>query len=146
MDLHARVTGACQQAGASRSHNLTGAHHDVAGLGLLGGSANVLPHLGRRREPHTRALVAVTVEHIDDLVLHHGIGTFGCRRARHDADRLARADCALKHMARGLVSDNVERHRRLVRCLRQVRRAHGISVHSAVGKRRNVDIGHRVLG
>ena len=93
-----------------------------------------------------RALVAVAVEHLDDLVLHHGIRTPGHRRARHDADRLARADCALKHMARGLVSDNVERHRRLVRCLRQVRRAHGVSVHSAVGKRRDIDIGHRVLG
>ena len=146
MDLHARVTGACQQAGAGRSHNLTGAHHDVAGMGLLGGRANVLPHRGRRREPHTRALVAVTVEHIDDLVFHHGIGTFGYRRARHDADRLARADCALKHMSRSLVSDNVERHRRLARRLRQVRRAHGISVHSTVGKRRDVDVGHRVLG
>ena len=144
--LHARVSGTCQQAGARRSHNLASTHHDVAGMGLLGGRANVLPHLGWRREPHTRALVAVTVEHIDDLVLHHGIGTLGYRRARHDADRLARADCALKHMARGLVSDNVERHRRLARCLRQVRRAHGISVHSAVGKRRDVDIGHRVLG
>ena len=146
MDLHARVTGACQQAGAGRGHNLASAHHDVAGMGLLGGRANVLPHLGRRREPHTRALVAVTVEHVDDLVFHHGIGTFGYRRARHDADRLAWGDCALKHIARGLVSDNVERHRRLARRLHQVRRAHGISVHSAVGKRRDVDIGHRVLG
>ena len=146
MHLHVRIPGARQQAGAGRSHNLAGVHHNIAGMGLLGGRANVLPHLGRRREPHTRALVAVTVKHIDDLVLHNGIGTFGYRRARHDADRLARADCALKHMARGLVSDNVERHRRLARCLRQVRRAHGISVHSAVGKRRDVDIGHRVLG
>ena len=144
--LHARVSGACQQAGARRSHNLTSTHHDFAGMGLLGGRANVLPHLGRRRKPHTRALVAVTVEHIDDLVLHHGIGTLGHRRARHDADRLARADCVPKHMTRGLMSDNIERHRRLARCLRQVRRAHGISVHSAVGKRRDVDIGHRVLG
>ena len=144
--LHARVSGACQQTRARRSHNLAGVHHNIAGMGLLGGRANILPHLGRRREPHTRALVAVTVEHINDLVLHHGIGTFGYRRARHDADCLARADCALKHMARGLVSDNVEHHRRLARCLRQVRRAHGISVHSAVGKRRDVDIGHRILG
>ena len=145
MDLHARVTGACQQAGAGRGHNLAGAHHDVAGMGLLGGRANVLPYLGRRREANVRALVAIAIEYVDDLVLHHGIGTFGYRRARHDADRLTRADCALKHMARGLVSDNVERHRRLARCLRQVRRAHGISVHSAVGKRRDVDIGHRTL-
>ena len=115
-------------------------------MGLLGSRANVLPYLGRRRKANVRALVAVTVEHIDDLVLHHGIGTLGHRRACHDADRLARTDCALKHMARGLVSDNVERHRRLARRLRQVRRAHGISVHSAVGKRRDVDIGHRILG
>ena len=115
-------------------------------MGLLGSRANVLPHFSRRRKTNVRALVAVTVEHIDDLVLHHGIGAFGYRRARHDADRLARADCALKHMARGFVSDNVERHRRLARCLCQVRRAHGISVHSAVGKRRDIDIGHRVLG
>lgn len=93
-----------------------------------------------------RALVAVTVEHIDDLVFHHGIGTFGYRRTSHDADCLAQAKSALKHMARGLVSDNVERHRRHTRRLRQVRRAHGISVHSAVGKRRDVDIGHRILG
>ena len=143
--LHARVSGARQQTRARRSHDLAGVHHNIAGMGLLGSRANVLPYLGRRREPRSRALVAVTVEHIDDLILHHGIGTFGYRRARHDADRLARADCALKHMARGLVSDNVERHRRLVRRLRQVRRAHGISVHSAVGKRRDVDIGHRVL-
>ena len=107
---------------------------------------SVLPYLGRRREPRTRALVAIAVEHIDDLVFHHGIGTFGHRRARHDADRLARANCALKHMARGLVSDNVERHRRLTRCLRQIRRAHGISVHSAVGKRRDVDIAFQVDG
>ena len=49
-------------------------------------------------------------------------------------------------MSRSLVSDNVERHRRLARRLRQVRRAHGISVHSTVGKRRDVDVGHRVLG
>ena len=146
MDLHARVSGACQQTRARRSHNLASTHHDVAGMGLLGGRANVLPHPGRRREPHTRALVAVTVEHIDDLVFHHGIGTFGYRRARHDADCLARADYALKHMSSSLVSDNVERHRRLARCLCQVRRAHGISVHSAVGKRRDIDIGHRVLG
>ena len=145
MHLHARIPGARQQAGARRCHNLADTHHDIAGMRLLGGRANVLPHLGRRREPHTRALVAVAIEHIDDLVLHHGIGTFGYRRARHDADRLTRADCALKHTARGLVSDNVERHRRLTRCLRQIRRAHGISVHSAVGKRRDVDIGHRVL-
>ena len=144
--LHARVSGACQQTRARRSHDLAGVHHNVAGMGLLGGRANVLPYLGRRREPHTRALVAVAIEHVDDLVFHHGIGTFGYRRARHDADRLTRADCALKHMARGLVSDNVERHRRLARCLRQVRRARGISVHSAVGKRRDVDIGHRILG
>ncbi len=115
-------------------------------MGLLGGKANVLPHFSRRRKAHVRALVAVAVEHLDDLVFHHGIRTLGHRRACHDADRLARADCALKHMARGLVSDNVERHRRLARCLRQIRRAHGISVHSAVGKRRDVDIGHRVLG
>ena len=115
-------------------------------MGLLGGRANVLPHLCRRREPRTRALVAVTVKHLDDLVLHHGIRTLGHRRARHNADCLARAKSALKHMARGLVSDNVERHWRLARRLRQVRRAHGISVHSAVGKRRDVDIGHRVLG
>ena len=115
-------------------------------MGLLGGRANVLPYLGRRREPHTRALVAVAIEHVDDLVFHHGIGTFGYRSARHDADRLAHAEHALKDMARGLVSDNVERHRRLARCPRQVRRAHGISVHSAVGKRRDVDIGHRVFG
>ena len=146
MDLHARVSGACQQAGAGRSHNLAGAHHDIAGMGLLGGRANVLPHLCRRREAHVRALVAIAVKHLDDLVFHHGIGTFGYRRARHDADRLARAKSALKHMARGLVSDNVERHRRLARRLSQVRRAHGISVHSTVGKRRDVDIGHRVLG
>ena len=144
--LHARVSGACQQAGAGRSHDLAGVHHSIAGMGLLGGRANVLPYLGRRREANVRALVAVTVEHIDNLVFHHSIGALGHRRARHDADRLARADSALKHMARGLVSDNVERHRRLARCLRQVRRAHGISVHSAVGKRRDVDIGHRVLG
>ena len=145
MDLHARIPGARQQAGARRSHDLAGVHHNIAGMGLLGGRANVLPYLGRRREPHTRTLVAVTDEHIDDLILHHGIGTFGYRCARHDADRLARANCALKHMARGLVSDNVERHRRLARSLRQIRRAHGISVHSAVSKRRDVDIGHRVL-
>ena len=146
MDLHARVTGARQQAGARRSHNLAGVHHNIAGVGFLSSRANVLPHLGRRREANVRALVAIAVEHIDDLVFHHGVGTFGHRRARHDADRLARADCALKHMARGLVTDNVERHRRLARCLRQVRRAHGISVHSAVGKRRDIDIGHRILG
>ena len=146
MHLHARIPGARQQAGACRSHDLAGVHHNIAGMGLLGGRANVLPYLGRRREANVRALVAVAIEYVDDLVLHHGIGTFGYRRARHDADRLARADCALKHMARGLVSDNVERHRHLARCLRQVRRAHGISVHSAVGKRRDVDIGHRVLG
>ena len=52
MDLHARVTSACQQASTGRGHNLAGAHHDVAGMGLLGGRANVLPHLGRRREAH----------------------------------------------------------------------------------------------
>ena len=144
--LHARVSGACQQAGAGRSHDLAGVHHNIAGMGLLGSRANVLPYLGRRREANVRALVAIAIEYVDDLVLHHGIGTFGYWRACHNADRLARADCALKHMARGLVSDNVERHRRLARCLRQVRRAHGISVHSAVGKRRDVDIGHRVLG
>ena len=144
--LHARVSGARQQTRARRSHDLAGVHHNIAGMGLLGSRANVLPHLGRRREANVRALVAIAVEHIDDLVLHHGVGTFGYRRARHDADRLARAKSALKHMARSLVSDNVERHRRLTRRLRQVRRAHGISVHSAVGKRRDVDIGHRVLG
>ena len=146
MHLHARIPGARQQAGACRGHNLAGAHHDVAGMGLLGGRANVLPHFSRRREAHVRALVAVVVEHLDDLILHHGIRAPGYRRACHDADRLARADGTLKHMARGLVSDNVERHRRLARCLRQVRRAHGVSVHSAVGKRRDVDIGRRVLG
>ena len=115
-------------------------------MGLLGGRANVLPYLGRRRETNVRVLVAVAIEHVDDLVFHYGIGTFGYRRARHDADRLAHSDCALKHMARGLMSDNIERHRCLARCLRQVRRPHGISVHSAVGKRRDVDISHRVLG
>ena len=146
MHLHVRIPGARQQAGARRSHNLAGVHHNIAGVGFLSSRANVLPHLGRRREANVRALVAIAVEHFDDLVFHHGVGTFGHRRARHDADRLARADCALKHMARGLVSDNVERHRRLARCLRQVRRPHGISVHSAVCKRRDVDIGHRVLG
>ena len=146
MYLHARVSGACQQTRARRSHDLAGVHDNIAGMGLLGGRANVLPHLGRRREANVRALVAIAVEHVDDLVFHHGIGTLGHRRARHDADRLAHADRALKDMARGLMSDNVERHRRLARCLRQVRRAHGISVHSAVGKRRDVDIGHRVLG
>ena len=52
MDLHARVTGARQQASARRSHDLAGVHHDVAGMGLLGDRANVLPHLGRRREAH----------------------------------------------------------------------------------------------
>ena len=144
--LHARVSSACQQTRARRGHNLSSTHHDVTGMGLLGGRANVLPHLGRHRKANVRALVAVAIKYVDDLVLHHGIGTFGYRRARHDADCLARADCALKHMARGLVSDNVEHHRRLARCLRQVRRAHGISVHGAVGKRRDVDIGHRVLG
>ena len=144
--LHARVSGACQQAGARRSHDLAGMHHNIAGMGLFGGRANVLPYLGRHREANVRALVAIAVEHLDDLVFHHGIGTFGHRRARHDADRLARADYALKHMSRSLVSDNVERHRRLARRLRQVRRAHGISVHSTVGKRRDVDIGHRVFG
>ena len=146
MHLHARIPGARQQAGAGRSHNLAGVHHNIASMRFLSSRANVLPHFSRRRKTNVRALVAVTVEHIDDLVLHHGIGAFGYRRARHNADRLARADSALKHMARGLVSDNVERHRRLARCLRQVRRAHGISVHSAIGKRRDVDIGHRVLG
>ena len=135
MHLHARVSGACQQAGAGRSHDLAGVHHNIAGMGLLGGRANVLPYLGRRREANVRALVAVTVEHIDNLVFHHSIRTLGHRRARHDADRLARTDCALKHMTRGLVSDNVERHRHLARCLHQVRRAHGIPVHGAVGKR-----------
>ena len=144
--LHARVTGACQQARARRSHDLAGVYHNIAGMGLLGGRANVLPHLGRRREAHVRALVTVAVEHVDDLVFHYGVGTLGHRRACHNADRLARAKSTLKHMARSLVSDNVERHRRLTRRLRQVRRAHGISVHSAVGKRRDVDIGHRVLG
>ena len=115
-------------------------------MGLLGGRANILPYLGRCREAHVRALVAVTVKYLDNLVFHHGIRALGHRRARHNADRIAHADHALKDMARGLVSDNVERHRRLARCLRQVRRAHGISVHSAVGKRRDIDIGHRVLG
>ena len=143
--LHARVSGACQQTRARRSHDLAGMHHNIAGMGLLGGRANVLPYLGRRREPHMRALVAVAIEHVDDLILHHGIGTFGYRRARHDADRLAHADRALKDMTRCLVSDNVECHWRLARRLRQVRRAHGIPVHGAVGKRRDVDIGHRVL-
>ena len=146
MHLHVRIPCARQQTRARRSHDLAGVHHNIAGMGLLGSRANVLSHLGRRREANVRALVAVTIEHVNDLVLHHGIGAFGHRRACHNADRLARADSALKHMARGLVSDNVERHRRLARCLRQVRRAHGISVHSAVGKRRDVDIGHRVLG
>ena len=146
MHLHARISGARQQAGARRSHDLAGVHHNIASMRFLSSRANVLPYLGRRRKANVRALVAVTVEHIDDLVLHHGIGTLGHRRACHDADRLARTDCVLKHMARGLVSDNVERHRRLARCLHQVRRAHGISVHSAVGKRRDIDIGHRVLG
>ena len=144
--LHARVSGACQQTRARRSHDLAGAHHSIAGMGLLGGRANVLPYLGRRREANVRALVAIAVKHVDDLVFHYGVSTLGHRRARHDADGLARADHALKDMARCLVSDNVERHRRLTRRLRQVRRAHGISVHSAVGKRRDVDIGHRVLG
>ena len=144
--LHTRVSGACQQTRARRSHDLAGVHHNIAGMSLLGGRANVLPYPGRRREANVRELVAVAIEHVDDLVLHHGIGTFGYRRASHDADCLARADCAPKHMTRGLVSDNVERHWRLARCLHQVRRAHGISVHSAVGKRRDVDIGHRILG
>ena len=144
--LHARVTGTCQQARARRSHDLAGVYHNIAGMGLLGGRANVLPHLGRRREADVRALVAIAVKHLDDLVFHYGVGTLGHRRACHNADRLARAKSTLKHMARSLVSDNVERHRRLTRRLRQVRRAHGISVHSAVGKRRNVDIGHSILG
>ena len=146
MDLHARVTGACQQAGAGRSHDLAGMHHNIAGMGLLGGRANVLPYLGRRREANVRALVAVAIEYVDDLVLHHGIGTFGHRRARHDADGLARADCALKDMARGLVSYDGERHRSVTGGRSKIGCAHGISVHSAVGKRRDIDIGHRVLG
>ena len=50
--LHARVSGACQQAGAGRSHDLAGVHHNIAGMGLLGSRANVLPYLGRRREAH----------------------------------------------------------------------------------------------
>ena len=92
-----------------------------------------------------RALVAVTDEHIDDLILHHGIGTFGYRRARHDADRLTRGDYAIEHMARGFVPHDGKRHGRIGGRFGEVDGMHGISVHSAVGKRRDVDIGHRVL-
>ena len=46
--FHARVSGTRQQACACRGNNLAGVQHDVSGMGLLGGRANVLPHLGRR--------------------------------------------------------------------------------------------------
>ena len=133
--LHARVSGACQQTRARRSHDLAGAHHSIAGMGLLGGRANVLPYLGRRREANVRALVAVTDEHIDDLVFHHGVGTLGHRRACHNADRLARADCALKDMARRLVPYDGKRHRSVTGGRSKIGCAHGIPVHGAVGKR-----------
>ena len=146
MHLHARVPGACQQARTSRRHNLTGTHHDVAGMGFFGSRANVLPHLSRRREADVRALVAIAVEHVDDLVLHHGIGALWHRRARHNADRLARADRTLKHMTRRLVANNGKRHRSIAGGRTKVDGAHGITVHGAVGKWRDVDIGHGFLG
>ena len=144
--LHARVTGACQQARARRSHDLAGVYHNIAGMGLLGGRANVLPHLGRRREANVRALVAVAVKHLDDLVFHYGVGTLGHRRACHDADGLARANHALKDMTRRLVPHDRKRHGRISGRFGEVDGAHGIPVHGAVGKRRNVDIGHSILG
>ena len=146
MDLHARVTGACQQASAGRGHNLAGTHHDVAGMGLLGGRANVLPHFSRRRKAHVRALVAVAVKHLDDLVFHHSIRTLGHRRACHDADSLARGDYAIEHMARGFVPHDGKRHGRIGGRFGEVDGMHGISIHGAVGKRRDVDIGRGVLG
>ena len=93
-----------------------------------------------------RALVTVAVKDLDDLVLHHGIGTLGNRCARHDANRLARANRALKHMARRLVTNNGKRHRCIAGRHGKVGRTHGVPVHGAVGKWRDVDIGHSVLG
>ena len=105
-----------QKAHAGGVDDLAGANDGLAGARLLARFAHVTAQLGRRLEGDAAAGAAVAFHVAHDLVLHHGVGGRGQRRAGHDAHACALGDVALEGVSGGNLRDNVQR--RVIRGLR----------------------------
>jgi hypothetical protein len=95
--------------------------HEIAALG-----ADVRARLGGLFDHDDVAFRARELDH------HDRVGTFGDRRACHDADGLARADWNGRRPTGGQLAHDLQPHR----CAVGIGRAHGVSVHARVGERR----------
>ncbi len=107
--------------------------------------ADVGAHGGRRGERHDGAWAPVAFHHVDDLVLHHGVGVVGQLGTRHDAHALACGDGARVHAARADLRDDGQLHRILLSRALDIRRMEGEAVHGRVSERRDVDVAAQIL-
>ena len=144
MHRHRVRPGVREQAGAGGRNDLARPHDHIAATRLEPRLANILAHACGLAKRHVGALIPIPVEHLDDLVLDHGVDALRHGGAGHDAHRLALPNRALEHMARGLVPNDLEDHGMPIVGLRKIAGVHRVPVHGAIGKRGEVDVGRHV--
>ena len=141
---HVQDAASGQKPDAGRADDLPRFDDDLARLRFLARFADVRPRLRRMRERHAASRLAVAGDHADYLVLHHGVGVVGHRRARHDAHALAGRHRPVVGFARRHFRDHVQLDGRVFGSRGQVGRAHGEPVHGRMGERRDVDVAAKV--